>query len=165
MSLDRGAVISEDGLYRYSLWRHWDACADVMVFIMLNPSTADAEVDDPTIRRCVGFAKREGCGGIEVINLYALRATKPRHLLDHPDPEGPSNASVWRVILDYYHRGPIVAAWGSHIHMGGLPASRAFWEQGMGRMLKCLGITKGGDPKHPLYLAADTPLQRFTGVS
>jgi hypothetical protein len=66
-----------------------------MAWVMLNPSTADAEVDDPTIRRCMSFAKREGYDGIEVLNLYGLRATKPKHLLDHPDPEGPQNLRHW----------------------------------------------------------------------
>lgn len=73
----RGAVISDDGRYRYRLWRTWAPELPRMAWIMLNPSTADAEVDDPTIRRCVGFAKREGCGGIEVVNLYAYRSTDP----------------------------------------------------------------------------------------
>jgi len=86
-----GAIVSDDGLYRYRLWRRWDAECPTMVWIMLNPSTADAEVDDPTIRRCIGFARREHCGGIEVVNLYALRATNPAA---HPTPEGPENAKA-----------------------------------------------------------------------
>jgi hypothetical protein len=85
---ERGCVLSPDGLYRYLLWRTWNPKANTMVWLMLNPSTADAMNDDPTIRRCIGFAQREGCGSIQVLNLYALRATKPKHLFDHPDPEG-----------------------------------------------------------------------------
>ena len=75
-----GAVVSDDGLYRYILTRTWDRSLPALVFCMLNPSTADATVDDPTIRKCIGFAQRLGYGGIIVVNLFAYRATKPREL-------------------------------------------------------------------------------------
>jgi len=135
-----------------------------MVWIMLNPSTADAEVDDPTIRRCISFARREGCGGIEVINLYALRATKPKHLLDHPDPEGPYNGRCWIAVLTDPRCGPVVAAWGAHANEGRLPSSRSYWECRMGRPLLCLGWTKAGTPRHPLYVRADEALVPFTAL-
>ena len=82
------AVISQDGLYRYHLERRWSD-APFLTFVMLNPSTADAEIDDPTIRRCVGFSKREGAGGIAVVNLYAFRATSPADLRQASAPYGP----------------------------------------------------------------------------
>ncbi len=156
-----GAVISPDGIYRYRLWRTWGK-APRMVWIMLNPSTADAELDDPTIRRCIGFAKREQCGGIDVINLYALRATKPAHLLDHPDPEGPGNHDAWvRVLLN--HHGPVVAAWGAWRSSSAartLPYSRAAYEA-LARNWLCLGKTQSGDPRHPLYVGTFERLVDF----
>lgn len=157
---DRGADISEsaNGLYRYHLWRQWEA-GPSMTFIMLNPSTADADVDDPTIRRCMGFARREGFGGIEVINLYALRATRPVHLLDHPHPEGPRNREVWDLVLQ--HDGPVVAAWGSSAP-DGCPTSEALNDH-PSEMLDwlCLGRTSKGNPRHPLYQRKDEPLTSF----
>ena len=158
----RTATISDDGLYRYRLGRYWGP-GEVMVWAMLNPSTADSEVDDPTIRRCMGFARREGYDGIEVINLYALRATKPKHLLDHPDPEGPENTEHWTDVLSNHKVGMGVAAWGAHVGMGHLPASHAadYWR--CGASWRCLGATKGGYPRHPLYVKGDAELQMFRG--
>lgn len=159
-----GAELSDDGLYRYRLWRTWEPGLPRMAWIMLNPSTADAEVDDPTIRRCIGFAKREGMGGIEVVNLYALRATKPTHLLHHPDPEGPDNGKHWNAVLGDGRTGKVVAAWGSHVDDSGLPGSRAYW-QDPPLPLWCLGWTKAGHPRHPLYVRADEPLVKFTAAT
>lgn len=85
------AGISECGTYRYWLCREWSPGLDSLVWLMLNPSTADATQDDPTIRRCMGFARRWGYGGITVVNLYAYRATNPRDLLTAADPVGPEN--------------------------------------------------------------------------
>jgi hypothetical protein len=150
------AAISHDGLYRWSLERRWDHRPS-LGFVMLNPSTADADVDDPTIRRCIGFAQREGHGGIYVVNLYALRATKPAHLLDYPDPEGHANVGAFMALPER-----VVVAYGAHVSMGGLPASKAAqWLRDEARqrhILYCLGITKDGHPRHPLYVRGDTPL-------
>lgn len=156
----KGAWISDDGLYRYRLARRWSSGV-TMVFILLNPSTADAEVDDPTIRRCIGFAKREGCGALEVINLYALRATKPIHLLDHPDPEGPENPMAWAQTLFDNYPGFIVAGWGAHSGMVDLPPSKALRGYCSSQPMMCLGTTKEGAPRHPLYVKADQPLREW----
>lgn len=149
----RSAVISDDGLYRYRLSRAWRPELPRMVFIMLNPSTADAEVDDPTIRRCMGFAKRERYGGIEVINLYALRATKPVHLLDHPDPNGPTNVAYWHAVLGGKRPEQVVAAWGAHVHQldqRGVFSWAMSSSAGMPRNdWRCLGVTKDGQPTPP----------------
>jgi hypothetical protein len=131
-----------------------------MVWVMLNPSTADADVDDPTIRRCINFAKREGCGSIEVINLYALRTTKPEHLLDHPDPVGPGNRAWWDVVLGRQGLHSVVAAWGAGASELRLPPStnHGCYHPGW----QCLGHTKAGFPRHPLYVKAATPFQRWS---
>ena len=86
-----GADFDPTGVYRYSLWREWDARAPAVAFVMLNPSTADAGKDDPTIRRCASFARSWGYGSLEVVNLFAYRASEPKRLRQTPDPIGPAN--------------------------------------------------------------------------
>lgn len=85
---ERGASFSECGLYRYHLWRVWDHTRPRMVIIGLNPSTADESLDDHTIRKCTTFAKRESCGALDMVNLFAFRATEPRVMLNDPAPIG-----------------------------------------------------------------------------
>lgn len=153
----RGAELSDDGLYRYWLGRKWEPTPP-MTWVMLNPSTADADVDDPTIRRCMGFARRQGCGGIDVVNLYALRTTKPEHLLDHPEPEGPRNGPMVRSVMNL--GGPVVVAWGSGVDQMAAfppPAAMRVLAPHLGSLL-CLGTTRAGHPRHPLYVPADEPL-------
>jgi hypothetical protein len=153
------AVISDDGLYRYRLARSWSD-EPPMTFVMLNPSTADAERDDPTIRRCMGFARREGCGGITVVNLFGLRVTRPAHLTDGTiahDPNGFGNTrAVEDALVDaHHHRSPIVVAWGAYKlvrRSSAYSALRSF-------ELRCLGTTANGSPRHPLYVRADQPLE------
>jgi len=151
----RMATISDDGLYRYELTRRWDITKPSLVWILLNPSVANEEIDDPTTRRCMGYARREGFGGVTLINLFALRATRPVHLLDHPDPEGPQNAETWRRILRY--GAPAVAGWGANADNPSLPVSRALATADQSEWF-CLGHTKSGQPLHPLYLDKDLPL-------
>jgi hypothetical protein len=146
----RSAVVSDCGAYRYELTRRWDITLPRVGWIMLNPSTADAEVDDPTIRRCIGFAKAWGYGGIVVRNMYALRATDPKALRTHPDPIGRFNSSYLRRCA----AEPVtVCAWGANADpvdeqgtVGGLIVN--------GVRLYHLGLTKNGSPRHPLYLKA-----------
>lgn len=159
---ESGATFSDDGLYRLRLWRHWDFERVPMTFIMLNPSTADASIDDPTIRRCMGFARREGCGGIIVVNLFGLRCTRPVHLFDGtlPDANGENNVmAVQGAVFEAAaarHYFPVVCAWGAFKRAG---ESEAFqWLKGSSADLLCLGTTADGSPKHPLYLKGDAKL-------
>lgn len=155
--MESSAVISDCGLYRYVLTRTWDACLPRISFVMLNPSTADANQDDPTIRRCMGFARDWGCGGIQVFNLFALRATNPNELHDVDDPVGPHNDLFIREHIDQR----IVAAWGV---MGTYRDRERHVLELLRRMpvtVECLGVTKHGRPKHPLYVPAATKLERF----
>ena len=156
----RTAVISDDGLYRYRLERVWDDARPALPFVMLNPSTADALVDDPTIRRCVGFARRENAGGIIVCNLYAFRATSPADLWKARDPYGPQQDDELRTLSEYARLTgmPIVCGWGIH---GGSWNKPIMMLQTHSPRLACLGRTKDGKPRHPLYVRADQPLEGF----
>jgi hypothetical protein len=154
------AVFSTCGEYRYILTRRnlktsvrWVKPA---LFIMLNPSTADAINNDPTIRRCISFAENAGCTSLVVVNLFALRATNPKELKKHKDPIGPENDFFIEKMIRMHKRnfGIVVAAWGAN------PVAK---ERGRALIEKygpflCLGVTKNGNPKHPLYVKADQPL-------
>lgn len=154
----RGAVISDCGIYRYSLIRRWADDGPVATFLMLNPSVADAEKDDNTIRRDIGFARAWGCAAMVALNLYAFRATQPRVLWTAIDPVGPENdAFLSRYAQRASDRGwPLIAAWGAHARPDRVAAVLAL--PGM-TALQALGVTKSGAPRHPLYVKADAPLQ------
>jgi hypothetical protein len=161
-----GAIISDCGRYRYHLWRRWDSSLPVMVFVMLNPSTADASQDDPTIRRCIGFAKRDGFGAISVRNVFALRATNPRELLTVADPFGPENEDCLINSRRVSMMTRLVAAWGSKI--GGKRLLGYYQRAAVACAINqsyCLGVTKDGDPRHPLYLRNDAPLVRWCSAA
>jgi hypothetical protein len=156
----RAASISECGQYRYSLTRIWDDQRPSLPVIMLNPSTADAEQDDPTIRRCMAFAAREGFGGIEVLNLFAFRATSPADMIAAADPIGPGCSDRLDAVLKRSAETgiPVLAAWGAHgaHQQRGQVVARcaANW----GAKLVCLGTTADGHPRHPLYVRGDQSL-------
>jgi len=153
------AVISDCGNYRYVLTRPSEVARPdrgTALFLMLNPSTADAEVDDPTIRRCRGFAKAWGCNGLIVANLFALRSTDPSQLLVHADPIGPLNDDWLRRLAREY--GDVVCAWGAHSMAVGRSAAVAEIMRQAGARLWCLGTTKQGYPRHPLYVRGDQAL-------
>jgi hypothetical protein len=158
----RSAVISECRRYRYRLTREWSA-GPMLTFVMLNPSIADASVDDPTIRRCIAFAKRSGAHGLLVINLFALRATDPTKLKESEIlAYGPDNYSTTRDVLrDAGRLAPVVCAWGAHSFAG--DAANAFVQHAEyhGVALFCLGKTKNGSPRHPLYVRANQPFEEF----
>lgn len=154
--LDGGACFSPCRVYRYMLWRVWSG-APRAVFCMLNPSTADEQADDPTIRRCIGFAKAWGHGGVCVVNLFALRSTAPAGLLGVVDPVGPDNDDTLRIVA---RTTPLVFAWGSQAgRLGRLVERRARavreLVEGLGGNPVALATTQTGAPRHPLYLAGD----------
>lgn len=162
------AIISECGLYRYELERDLPRPAGAgallrpCTFIMLNPSTADAELDDPTIRRCKSFAVSFECDRLVVVNLFAFRATKPVDLYKAADPVGPDNdRHIGNAMQDArVGSGPIVCAWGANE-----TRARDFQIKRMaeshGLQLYCLDRTKGGAPKHPLYIAGGATLKEW----
>jgi hypothetical protein len=158
----RDATISADGAYRYELSRRWSAAA-ADVWIMLNPSTADGDVDDRTIGRCMDFSRSWGAGGIRVVNLFALRSTDPEQLRRHPDPIGPDNDAAIALVVSMARArdGRVIAAWGSHRmaeHRG------RHVRDLVGGPLLCLGTTaRGGFPRHPLYVRGDTELAPWRG--
>lgn len=158
------AVFSADRRRRLLLARSW-VPGPVMMFCMLNPSKAGAHVDDNTIRRCVGFAKRERCGGIVVVNTRALIATNPKDLDGYVDLpiNGTFIEAALRCAASADPRGPepVVAAWGSNIDRDDTLAMNFLSSaKGHGLEVLCFGTCANGTPKHPLRLAKDTPLVR-----
>jgi len=180
--IDKGAIISADERYRYLLWREWrtpgnarnwiwhgkpgepDAYKEPRpcVFVMLNPSTADGESDDMTIRKCVAYARRWNYERLEVVNLFAYRATDPCALLAlsyADDPVGTRNQEYFGRVMD--RGGTVICAWGAHgghlgqdeTVLGWLDDERCF----------TLGLTKDGHPRHPLYLPLSAEPTRFSG--
>lgn len=194
--VSKGARISADGKYRYHLWRewrlwpepaHWDWLYDddgktklvdgagaplgrprSVLFVMLNPSTADGEEDDPTIRRCVNFARSWGYDRLDVVNLFAFRATEPAELLalNHlDDPVGPLNSSTIEGLIEdrteFFGSGvdKVICAWGNHGAHLGQDETVLGWLRDTPRF--ALKISKDGHPGHPLYLPSKSPLLDF----
>lgn len=185
-----GANFSPDGRYRYRLWRewrgthadnHWEWLTDqngkravdgagyplgepkACVFIMLNPSTADDLEDDPTIRRCVGFARAWNYERLEVVNLFAHRATDPLELLImhcKDDPVGPENQRYIRQVT--INAGIIICAWGAIGRHLGQDQTVLGW---ISRPCFALHITKNGDPGHPLYLPSSSVPLPFSNIA
>ncbi len=182
--VNSGAILSGDDLYRYQLWREWRGVAPKenwrwlgvkdggghelgepksCLFVMLNPSTADGDKDDPTIRRCVGFAKREKYDRVDVVNMYAYRATNPKVVLGMTgdgDPIGRRNQEIVQAAAD--RAGLVIVAWGVYGAHIGHDETVLGWLVDCGKPLYCLGKSKNGQPLHPLHLRADTPLVRLT---
>lgn len=156
------AVFSTDMVYRYELHRNWDVGfgddRGKLNFIMLNPSTADERVNDPTVERCERRAKRMGFSGLVVTNLFALRSTDPKGLYKHPEPIGGSLTDDY-IGINAYESSMIILGWGAH----GQYESRAkdvlallAETPDITRKLHVLDRTKAGFPKHPLYISNDT---------
>lgn len=148
-SIERTAILSGDGVYRYRLTRRWSD-GEQVTFVMLNPSTADHTVDDATLKKITKFSRTWGYGGLQVVNLYAFRSPDPRDLRIVSDPVGPENDR-------YLHAagtggGLIVAAWGNNARPERIAKVLAFpgFDQ-----LHCLALNAGGQPKHPLYVRSD----------
>ena len=164
--LDRDATISECGKYRYQLARRWGE-GPVATFIMLNPSTADAEIDDATIRKCMGFAHRWGMSGLMVGNLFAYRATKPRDMMKAHDPVGPSNQEHLERMCHEAgasgNGGIVICAWGANGSYMQQDQTFLGWCDGLWLIKpKALRLTGKGMPEHPLYVPYDVkPVEMF----
>ena len=154
------AVFGANRIYRYTLTRNNIArgSESTACFVMLNPSTADEHQDDPTIRRCIGFARGWGYTRLHVVNLFALRSTDPRGLALYPEPVGPDN-DRW-IIRRASESDIVVCAWGTHGRLHGRGDQVVSLLSGVAD-LWCLGQTKDGYPKHPLYLSSRTQAQPF----
>jgi len=150
--------------YRYTLTREWVTGHGQALWIMLNPSTADESNDDPTIRRVISFSARWGVAGCAVVNLYALRATRPVHLWEAADPVGPQNDLHLGLAMTtaQQHGAPVVAAWGANARADRV-AWLTNWATELEVPLMCLGTTLGGAPRHPLYVRGDQPLIPWKG--
>ena len=157
------ARFSPDRRYRYLLTRQVGfGDRGTVTFIMLNPSTADETHNDPTIRRCIGFANSWSYGWLHVVNLSPLRATDPKELIDAgPEPEDVWEENILTVRETALASDLIIAAWGAHGAADGrapkvidaLARSSGFvGHEG----IHCLGVTKTGQPRHPLYIKGDT---------
>jgi hypothetical protein len=148
-----GANFCEDRTHRWVLWRVWDEEKPYLNVIGLNPSTADEDLDDPTIRRCIGYAKAWGYGGLFMTNIFAFRATNPKVMHQADDPIGLLNQEC--LLSVGVQAGMRLAAWGAEgdFMLRGKAVKKLFQERGI--TLHCLGLTKNGHPKHPLYLRAD----------
>ena len=144
--MKRNAIISHDGKYRYQLSRVWDEEKLMILFIMLNQSTADADVDDPTIRRVVNFAKSWGYGGVFVGNLYAFRSTKPMGLRHTEKPIGEDNITHIQNLIGLTSK--VIYAWGNN-------QEEPNWLSQLVDTPYCIDISKKGIPKHPLYLKSE----------
>ena len=145
------AEYSACGTYRYSLTRLWDEAAPRVAFVMMNPSKATERDNDPTIERCERRARALGFGGFRAVNIFALRETDPAKLRKHPAPEGEENADAVLAASDWADQ--VIAAWGAHgdLHGQGTRVRDMLFRTG--RPIHCLGVTKHGHPRHPLYIA------------
>jgi hypothetical protein len=154
---DRGATFSTCGRYRYRLWRRGNRSGARLLWIMLNPSVANADADDPTIRKCLGFADRWNFGRVDVVNLCALISTDPRALRKAEDPFGPENDVA--IFAAAEGATMIVGAWGGPLPRRLRGRSPEVQRLLAGRPVHCLSRTAGGEPRHPLMLAYSTPLE------
>lgn len=158
-----GALLSPCHRYRYTLSRDWDETKPRVWWIMLNPSTADHRVDDPTIRRVRGFTERFGAGGFTVMNLFAYRSSDPSDLRIVEDPIGPDNDVHFSDQLSRaaISESMVIAAWGNLSRQGKNRAMDLLKGPLMDTPLHHLGLlTKEGQPRHPLYLPAYAALDR-----
>jgi hypothetical protein len=149
--MNSGACFDSTGTYRYSLWRSWNENGSRLAFIMLNPSTADDQINDATIRRCISFAESWGYGSLEVVNLFALRTPYPQRLREVPDPVG--DECDFHILAAVERAKQTIVAWGNwgSLHQ----RDRAVLELLSHLKVHCLGWNQSGQPRHPLYLKRD----------
>jgi hypothetical protein len=159
LAIDRNTTFSPCRKYRYTLWRTWELTKGYCQFIGLNPSTADETQDDPTIRRCINYAKLCGCGALCMTNIFAWRDTDPEKMKKAIDPIGPENDSC---LMDVALKASLViAAWGTHgVYLyRGIKVKQILQNH---CVLWCLGTNADGSPKHPLYLRKDAKVIPFS---
>jgi hypothetical protein len=154
---DNHAVFSEDRKYRYALWRIWDTNNSKVMFIGLNPSTANENDNDPTIRRVIGFAKDWGYGGVYMMNCFPFVSSNPKDLVDYdrtPFDSYQLNINDKKLREVGGKCSEIIFAWGNFEIV-----KTACRDNDLRKMFphaKCLGKNKSGSPKHPLYISAKT---------
>ncbi|RMA66554.1 DUF1643 domain-containing protein [Ulvibacter antarcticus] len=154
--IDSSATFSDDRVYRYALWRIWDSNLPIVNIIGLNPSTANENINDPTMRRCISFSKSWGYGGFYMTNLFAFRTPYPKELLKVDEPIGKKN-DFW--IMEIANKADkVVLAWGVNgdFHMRNERVIKM-----LNRKVYCIDKTKYGHPKHPLYLKSNLELIIF----
>jgi hypothetical protein len=154
------ATADIEGCYRYGLSRTWGQGRRVL-WIMLNPSTATAEQLDPTLRRCLRFSTAWGFQRMDICNLFAYRSTDPRELLRVDDPVGPRNDH--EILVHAARADLILCGWGVHGKLRNRNRLVSEMLMDAGLQLFALGVTEGGEPRHPLYLAADTVMALWKG--
>lgn len=157
MHIERRATFSRCKRYRYQLVRRWEGGAGRCVIVGLNPSTADAQIDDPTIRRCMCFARDWGFNELIMVNLFAYRTPHPSHLKKCDSPVGPGNRRALRRACESAKR--VVVAWG--VHGTYLDQAAKFSAIGRAQPLYCFGLSKNHQPLHPLYQRRDAVLKRY----
>jgi hypothetical protein len=156
-----GASFSKCGRYRYLLWRYWHSPlltgppVTTCTWVMLNPSTADESVLDQTLRKCMGYSKAWGYDGMLIANLYALRSTDPKGLWKVEDPVGPINDEALKYAAARHNR--LVCGWGANAK-----PKRVYEVVELLQNPMCLGVTKTGAPRHPLYLRKDAALDYWS---
>jgi hypothetical protein len=153
--ISSGAEFSQDRKYRYTLWRQWEEVENWVAFIGLNPSIADETEDDPTVRRCINFAKKWGYSGMFMLNIFAYRATDPKEMKAAEDPIGIANNRYINITI--YDSDRVVLCWGnhgSHIHRNAAVAELVSYHSNVVHF----GLTKSREPKHPLYLSNNAQL-------
>jgi hypothetical protein len=153
----RGATFDTTRQYRYSLWRTWEDRGNRATFVLLNPSQANEVDDDPTIRRCMGFARDRGYSSVEIVNLFAYCATQVKTLKKANDPIGFENDAY---IQEASQRANLlICAWGNWGSLWG----RNLEVMGLLGEVKCgcLGMTRSGHPRHPLYLPKSTNIETY----
>lgn len=161
----RDAVFDATGAYRYRLDRSWSARGPGLCWVLLNPSTADASSDDPTIRRVMSFSRSWGYSAARVVNLFAWRTTRPKGLRTVDDPVGPENDTTILETADRSDR--IVVAWGNNGSLANPQSGRPRHQEVLDMLgphlnkVASLGLTARSHPAHPLYLAGTTSLTRL----
>ena len=151
----KSAILSDDKAYRYQLSRSWDDEKESVLFIMLNPSTADSNIDDPTIRRVVNFAKTWGFGSVHVANLYAFRSTDPKGLKNVFDPVGSDNIEYVRELVGKVNK--VVYAWGNK-------KTEPEWLREIVNIPYCIDVSINNIPKHPLFLKKTMELKEYERI-